>query len=74
MKRIYVKYKNAILSHIDCFFLTCKDKTYDHVLSQIFNCFDHDYVFQRSNEITGNAYAHEANLFMCERSNIHVTK
>ena len=25
LKRIYVKYKNAVLSHIDCFFRTRKD-------------------------------------------------
>ena len=27
LKTIYVKYKNAILSHIDCFFCTWKNKT-----------------------------------------------
>ena len=33
VKRIYVKYKNAILSLIDCFFRTWKDNTYGQVLS-----------------------------------------
>ena len=37
LKRIYVKYKNAILSLIDSFFRIWKDKTYGQVLSQIFN-------------------------------------
>ena len=27
LKCVYVKYKNAILSHIDCFFCTWKNKT-----------------------------------------------
>ena len=44
LKDIYVKYKNAILTHIDCFCLT-----YGHVFSQIFNWLDIDYVFRRSN-------------------------
>ena len=47
---------------------------YGHVLSQIFNCFDHDYVSGRSNEISVKVYAHVSNLFMCERSNLYVTK
>ena len=37
LKRIYVKYKNAILSLIDSFFRIWMDKTYGQVLSQIFN-------------------------------------
>ena len=32
LKSIYVKYKNAILSHIDCLFCTWKNKTNRHVL------------------------------------------
>ena len=36
LKRIYVKYKNAIFLLIDGFFLIWKDKTYGQVLSQIF--------------------------------------
>ena len=33
LKRIYVKYKNAILSHIGCSFRTWKDLVHGHILS-----------------------------------------
>ena len=39
-----------------------------------FNCFDHDYEFRSSNEISVKVYAHVSNLFMCERSNLYETK
>ena len=49
LKSIYVKYKNAILSHIDCFFCTWKNKTNRLVFSHIFDWFYLDCVFRRSN-------------------------
>ena len=74
MKPIYIKYKNAFLSQIDCFFQTCKDEIYGHVLSQIFNYFNHDDAFHRSNDISRKVYAHVSKRFMSERSNLYVTK
>ena len=49
-------------------------RIHGHVLSRIFNCFDHDYVFRHNNEISGGKDAHVSNLFMCERSNLYGTK
>ena len=49
LESIYVKYENAVLSHIGCFFCTWKNWTNRHVLSQIFDWFYLDCVFRRSN-------------------------
>ena len=51
-KRIYVKYENAILSLIDCFFRTGNDWTYDQVLSQIFNYYVETRSQDRINQIS----------------------
>ena len=34
----------------------------------------YDYVFRRSNEISGKVYPHVSNRFLCEGSNLYVTK
>ena len=52
LKRIYVKYKNAILSLIDSFFRIWKDKTYGQVLSQIFNYYNETRSQDRTNQIS----------------------
>ena len=70
LKSIYVKYKNAILPHINCFFCTWKNKTNRHVLRHIFDWFYLDCLFHRSNEISGKALDHMSNPFMYERSNL----
>ena len=49
LKSIYVKYKNAVLSRIDCFFCTWKTETNRLVLSLIFDWFYLDCAFCRSN-------------------------
>ena len=49
LKRIYVKYKNAILLHIDFFSRTWKDYTHCRVLPQIFNCYGETHSQCRNN-------------------------
>ena len=68
---MYLKYKNAILSHKDCFFCTRKNQTNKHVLSQIFDWFYLDCLFRRSDKISGKVLDHMTNPFMCERSNLY---
>ena len=54
LKRINVKYKNAILSLIDSFFRIWKDKTYSQVLllSRIFNYYGETRSQDRTNQIS----------------------
>ena len=67
LKRIYVKYKNAILLLIDSFFRIWKDKTYGQVLSQIFNYYGET----RSQDRTNRNISESTSLYV---SFFHVQK
>ena len=74
LKRIYVKYKNAILSLIDSFFCIWKDKTYGQVLSQIFNYYGETRSQDRTNQLSRKVQAYLSHSSICRESNLYVIK
>ena len=74
LKRIYVKYKNAILSLIDSLLRIWKDKIYGQVFSQIFNYYGETRSQERTNQISGKVQAHLSYSSMCRKSNLYVAK